>query len=438
MVQLLLIAARSLFQHRLRTSLLGAAIAAATALLIVMTSISTGVSQTLLESSTTLMTGHLNVSGFFKITSGQSAPVVTDFEKITLVVQKALPEVDYITHRGRGWAKLISDTGSAQAVIGGLDIANEPGFRRVVVVREGRIDDLAKPNSVLLFAKQAEKLGVRVGDSLTLSAPTPRGTNNTADVTVVAIANDIGLMSGMSIFMQEQSLRRLYRLNDNTTGAVQIYLKGVDLRDESRLRDLEARLRVALTSAGFVVMEPDEQPFFAKFERVNREDWTGQRLDVTNWKGEISFIAWVDSALTWLSIIVIAVLMSIICVGIMNVTWISIRERTREIGTLRAIGMQKGSVLIMFVSEGFLLGVVGTALGAGLGLLTSAGLNSAHLKLPLAFQIFLMTDHLVLVPTLGWLVGAWVVLTGCISLVSLVPSFIAARMKPITAMHHIG
>ena len=35
-------------------------------------------------------------------------------------------------------------------------------------------------------------------------------------------------------------------------------------------------------------------------------------------------------------------LLVIIAVGIMNTLWIAIRERTREIGTLRAIGMQRG------------------------------------------------------------------------------------------------
>jgi ABC-type antimicrobial peptide transport system permease subunit len=118
--------------------------------------------------------------------------------------------------------------------------------------------------------------------------------------------------------------------------------------------------------------------------------------------------------------------------------WISIRERTREIGTLRAIGMQRTRVLAMFVTEGFLLGIAGTAIGIGLGLVASAVLNASNVPLPIGVQLFLMTDHLVLIPTLMWVLVAIVMVTSSITVVSLIPSFFAARMKPITAMHHIG
>src|SRR4051794_10347949 len=114
MLQLFLIGARSLLQHKTRTFLLGAAIAFVTALLLVLTGISTGMRETMLESATTLMTGHVNVGGFYKVTSGQSAPVVTEYKKILEIVKKEVPELDYVTQRGRGWAKLISDTASMQ------------------------------------------------------------------------------------------------------------------------------------------------------------------------------------------------------------------------------------------------------------------------------------------------------------------------------------
>ena len=78
MIQLLLIAVRNLVQHRRRTLLLGGAIGGVTALLVILIELSTGLRSTILSSATTLMTGHVNVAGFYKVTAGQSAPVVTD------------------------------------------------------------------------------------------------------------------------------------------------------------------------------------------------------------------------------------------------------------------------------------------------------------------------------------------------------------------------
>ena len=108
---------------------------------------------------------------------------------------------------------------------------------------------------MLLFEGQAERLKVRVNDVVTLSAPTARGVNNTADVRVAAIARNVGLLSAFSAFIQADTLRQLYGLNATTTGAIHLYLK--DPRDAPAVA---ARLRAALAEAGFRVMEPDRSP----------------------------------------------------------------------------------------------------------------------------------------------------------------------------------
>jgi ABC-type lipoprotein release transport system permease subunit len=428
-----LIAFRSLMQHRLRTTLLGSAIAAVTALLVLLTGAYVGIRTTLLVSATTLMSGHVNVSGFYKASAGQSAPVVTGYKKVREVVQAEVPELDYIVQRGRGWAKLVSERGAAQVGIGGIDVTHEPGFRRVVHVQSGNLEDLTRPDGVLLFEDQAKKLEVKVGDVLTIAAPTFRGTYNTIDVTVVAIASNIGMLSGWNIFMNEVGLRKLYQLNDETTGALQLYLKDLD-----QVRPVQERLRVALGRAGFELMDPDARPFWMKLDAVNRENWTGQKLDVTNWEDETSFVQWIVTALTVVATMVIAALVAIIGVGIMNVTWISIRERIREIGTLRAVGMQRTSVLAMFVAEGFLLGLMGTVAGALAGLGVATALTAAQVALPKSWQFVFFSDHLVVSPTAAWVFFSIAFVTLAITAISIIPSFLAARMKPITAMGHVG
>jgi putative ABC transport system permease protein len=210
------------------------------------------------------------------------------------------------------------------------------------------------------------------------------------------------------------------------------------LKDVAQANAVQARLRKVFEKEGYGVMDNDPRAFWFKFEVVNRENWTGQKLDVTNWEDEISFMKWTVDALTLLSVFLTTVLMVIIGVGVMNIMWITIRERTREIGTLRAIGMQRTSVLQMFVIEGFLLGLMGTLTGLALGLVLSAIVNASSFKLPVAAQLFLMTDHPVLTPTVGWAVFAVLFITGILTGISLIPSFLAARLKPITAMSTVG
>ncbi len=435
MIQLFEIAFKSLLSHRLRTGVLVTAIGIVTMVMVVMLGVAEGMNRTLIESSTTLMSGHVNVSGFYKATAGQAAPVVTDYRKVEALVRQEVPELNYIAQRGRGWAKVISDTNTKMFGLGGIDVTQELGLKDVLVIKSGKLEDLSKPNTMLLFEDQARDLEVKVGDKVTLSAPTPRGTNNTVDVTVVAIAKNVGLMSQFSSFMNEATLRDLYQLNSEATGALQLYLKK---SDPKTVKAVQERLRLALAKAGYELLDEDPRAFFFKFENVSREAWTGQKLDVTNWRDEVSFVSWTVDLMDMLSFMMAFVLLAIVGVGIMIVMWISIRERTREIGTLRAIGMQRVRVLAMFLTEGFLLGAISSLAGSIIGVIISAVINGAGVALPLEVQLIMMSDKLIIIPTAQWALTAIVFITFAVTSISLIPSFIAARLKPVTAMSHVG
>ncbi len=428
------IAVRSLLQHGKRNLFLGGAIAAVTALLVVMGGLTEGIRSAMLESATTLMTGHVNVGGFYKVTSGSAAPLVTDYAKVLAEVRRLVPELDYATVRGRGWAKGVSERSSMDLVLAGVDIAKEPGFRRVVRLAAGNLDDLAQPGTVLLFEDQAKRLEVKVGDSITLSAPTARGVNNTADVRVAAIARNLGILSSFNAFLPAGTLRELYQLDPAITGVVQLYL-----RDVGAVNGVAARLRQGLAAAGWRVMDASPKPYWEKLMlTVPSEDWTGQKLDVSTWEDEMSFMSWILSAILGLTGLLIFILLVIVVIGILNTLAIAIRERTREIGTLRAIGMQRRKVLLLFLLEAFLLGAAGTVGGALVGVLFAAAVNAAHLAVPESVQMFLMQRHLTMTVLARTVVKDVLFIAAVTTAAALVPAFHAARLRPVTAMHHIG
>ncbi|HET9594570.1 MAG TPA: FtsX-like permease family protein [Anaeromyxobacteraceae bacterium] len=430
----LLIAARNLTRHRRRNLLLGGAIAAVTALLVLLGGLTAGMRDAMLESATTLMTGHVNVGGFYKITAGSAAPLVTDYPRVLEEVRRRVPELDYVTVRGRGWGKVVSDTSSMDMVLGGVDVAREPGIRRVLRVVEGNLDDLAQPRTMLLFEDQAKRLSVKVGDALTIAAPTSRGMNNTADVKVAVIARNVGLLSAFNGFLPAETLRQLYQLNDRTTGAIQLYLK-----DARRSSAVAERLRQELRAAGFAVLDADPQPYWQKlFQTIPSADWTGGRLDLSTWEDEMSFMSWILRAVQGLTGLLVFVLMVIVVIGILNTLAIAIRERTREIGTLRAIGMQRRKVLWLFLLETLLLGLGGTVAGALAGAGVGAILNAARIGVPESVQMFLMQQRLTLTLDPTAIAARVALLTAVTTVASLFPALRAARLAPVTAMHHVG
>ena len=431
MQQLFLIAIRNLIQHRKRSLLLGGAIAGVTMLLVFLICLSSGVRKAMFEAATTIQTGHINVAGFYKVTKGRSAPVVTGYKEVIEVIKKALPDIEYIVPRGRGWAKVVSDTASVQVGITGIDINSEPFFKRIIIPVSGDFKSLNEPNTILIFESHAKKLNVKTGDSLVISSLMPNGTNNTIDVRVAAIAQDVGMFSVFSVFIPEQSINQLYQINEKTTGAIHLYIK--NLKYLSRDMDI---LRKALSQAGYSLMDSDPRAFWFKFDAVNREDWKGQKLDLTTWEEEISFIKWTITAIDGLTYTLTGILLVIIVIGIMNSMWIAINERTRETGTLRAIGMQRRRVMLMFVIEAFTLSAISTLAGAIIGLLLAGITHMAHIHIPAGAQMFLMANTLKFSFSFLRIMNGILLIITATTLISLIPSMRAARLKPVTAMQH--
>jgi lipoprotein-releasing system permease protein len=110
--------------------------------------------------------------------------------------------------------------------------------------------------------------------------------------------------------------------------------------------------------------------------------------------------------------------------GIASVLSISVVQRTREIGILRAMGMQRAQLLRVFLVQGALLGLAGSALGAGVGY-----------GLVWVFNTF--GPKLFYIPVSPWLVPLAMLLamlTGVLA--ALVPSRRAAGLDPVVAIRH--
>jgi putative ABC transport system permease protein len=440
------IALRNLLQARRRSLFLSIAMAIVTALLVLLNSLSQGVSNNLVTSATTLSAGHINVAGFHKTTPGDSSPIVTNKEPLRKLLLEKTPHLDYLIDRSRGWGKIVSETGSIQTGINGIDAAQEQtlfdtlqlayeddyaeGGRHEIIGDPGQ---LAERGSIMLFASQAERLGVLVGDSITIRAENPGGRTNTVDLVVVAVMRDMGIMSSFSVFVPTADLLELYQLAESTTGSYMLYLDDIE-----QAKPVMAKLRTILSEAGYELMDYRPDPFFFKFEQVASEDWIGQRIDLTTWEDEVSFLTWILTALDTVSFSLIAILFAIIAIGIANTLMISVRERTREIGTSRAIGMSRKAVLTMFMFEALILALFATTLGAVVGAGLAIGIDAAEIAVPIdAMRAILLSDILRLSVDYQQTLTSVLILTAFAGFSALWPALRAARMQPVEALQSI-
>ncbi len=433
-LQFVQIALRNLIKHRNRTLMVGGSLTFISMLLVLLLSLTAGIRKTILDNATALASGHVNVAGFYKISQNSATPLVTQYAPIEKLVHEHVPEATLFYKRVRGYGRIISDTTSIMGPVWGIDIANEKSIVGPLQAESGSIQSLEKPGNIVMFSQHAKKLGVKVGDAVTLSMPTTRNVYNTKDARVGGILKDLGLMSTFSLFMHEQDIRDIFQLTPDSTGWIMMYLP-----DPKKVPEIEERLRKLLAKEGHTIMEKDTNPSWMKFDTVSGQSWTGQRLDITTWEDETSYAKWILDMLGALTFVSISILLTIVVLGLVNTLWMAIRERTSEIGTLRAIGLQSRQVVLMFLLESSILSLSSILLGLFLGTGFAGLINIAHIPITTeAFQWFLMSNELHLSVRVADLAFTFGVLAFFLILSSLIPSYRAGKLKPITAINYVG
>lgn len=109
------------------------------------------------------------------------------------------------------------------------------------------------------------------------------------------------------------------------------------------------------------------------------------------------------------------------CVGIVTILFITVRERTREIGLLRALGMSKQTLWWLFVSEAAFLSLTGAVLGILLGALV---VLIAGIWLPLQWLWMEVLLALFIAFMIGVLAGVW-------------PAKQAAKLNPVLSLRQV-
>ena len=110
-------------------------------------------------------------------------------------------------------------------------------------------------------------------------------------------------------------------------------------------------------------------------------------------------------------------------VGIMNIMIVTVTERTREIGTLKALGYSSKDILMLFVVESIIISSIGGLIGTLIGLLV-AYIGASFMGLSMSIPFSSLFIGIGLSVAVGVLAGAQ-------------PSYRAAKMNPVDALRSI-
>jgi putative ABC transport system permease protein len=176
---------------------------------------------------------------------------------------------------------------------------------------------------------------------------------------------------------------------------------------------------------------PDIRAALARAHQFNSRD--ERAVEILDWNKFRGLITNLSLGLNLLLVIIGALTLSIGAVGVMNIMLVSVTERTREIGVLKALGARRRHILAQILLEGLTL----TASGGVLGLLLAAALTRAIGSLPLLGPIFEDTSgqgdvHLGI--SLSALAVSSLVLVAVGLVSGLIPALRASRLDPVQAI----
>ena len=350
---------------------------------------------------------HITVSG--------ERGALQDWEEVTAAAQK-MPGYVASAPYVQGQAMLTSGRKASGVIVRGILPTEEPKVAEIGnKMVEGRLENLvADEFGIVLGRELAWKLGVQLGSKITLVTPegqlTPAGLlPRLKRFTVVGIF-EVGMYefdSGLALVHLDDAAR-LFQMPGQVSG-VRIKLDDID----------RAPVRA---------LEFDEQTHGVYRVR----DWTREHANFFR-------------ALKMEKTVMFVIMFFIITVAAFNIVStlvMMVTDKRAEIAILRTLGASPRSIMAIFMVQGSLIGVIGTLIGVGSGILLSLNVETIVHGIERLFQIrFLAADVYYISDLPSRLIWSDVLSITTVSLImcfvaTLYPAWRAARTQPAEALRY--
>jgi putative ABC transport system permease protein len=268
----------------------------------------------------------------------------------------------------------------------------------------GGMLDPKRPAAIVVASGLARLLGAEPGANTVVFTATFDGQANALDAEVGSTYNTgVAATNDKSLLLPLAFARRL--LDTDGTDRVRILLHDIDDTEAAR-----ARLTARLNAVGFPV-------------------------EVRTWKELSSFYVQVKTLFDMIFIFIFSIVGVIVVMSVTNTMTMTVMERTREIGTLRALGMKRRQTVVLFSTEAVLLAAGGCGAGCIVTLVVCGLMN----MLGITYVPPNTSDHVPLLVdfVFPWVAGVFGVLIMLAVGAAYLPSSSASRTRIVDALGHV-
>ena len=431
------IAFRNTGRQKKRTVLLAGAIAFGVLVVTLLNGFTGGVSRNITRTVTDLIGGHVYVSGTELTDSRLIVNVIRDTDggsSLQAAVDQVAEQIDMTNRRSRTLATLIFGSKQTNLLLDGVDWDDEPSFFPSLSLIDGALPGPEERSALILPISAAERLRAEAGDQILARLGTVTGQQNVGEFVLAATVEDTGIGGFSSGFVRLDYLGELIG-----TAAEEYQMLHLYLRDPRRSGQVAEALRAGLPTAP----ETDEDQgggggglSFGGVRRLADDDdpWEGTRYGVTTIDDVMAETSTLFRVLNTVSLSVFLILLTITMVGVVNTFRMVLLERIQEIGTMRAVGMQRGAVRSIFLMEATFIGLIGAVAGLALAAVAMVILGQVELQTDSPLQFFLDDGRLTFaVPPLTMVANVAILVVLSLGAAA-IPARRAARLDPAAAL----
>jgi len=243
---------------------------------------------------------------------------------------KNFPEVKYVATRSLAMGMLSTTTGSSGVQINGIDSEQENRISQLEQkIKEGAPFSKNKYNQIYVGRKLADKLKLKLGSKLVLTSTDISNEIVSSAFKVAAIyESDNARLDEMNVYIKQTAL------NDMIGVGNQFHQIIIILKNDSSLNSVQAKLS-----------QQFENHLIENWKTISPEtELMVDTVDITSY-------------------IIIGIILFALAFGIINTMLMAILERTKEIGMMMALGMNKLRLFLLVLTETFLLTIAGVPIG---------------------------------------------------------------------------
>jgi putative ABC transport system permease protein len=430
MIGILRIAWRNFWRNLGRYRLLMAALAAAVAVQVTILGSTLGLTDTLRAKAARYFGGHVVVLGY----GADPRSRIRDLAQVEEVLRSVAVPGSTVVRRSIYYdtdaTLFFAGNRHAQRRLIGVEWEKERALLETLDLVSGRLPEKGDESAILVSTAASAALGVRVGDEVVVSGSTEAGQRNTVPLVVAGIFDDPSIF-GFTSYLSMRVVNRLLDVDPERVSEIGLFLPA----HASPARQAR-RVLAALAAENLPVY-----PLFRTQEERNqasreRDPNAPTRYGVITLDANLAEIRNLLDALVILAGFLIVLFLLIVIIGVANTYRMLVYERTREIGTMRALGLIRPRTAWLFLFEALLLGLFGAGIGFGIGLALLSALSLVDLSGHEALLMFLSRGKLVWALPAGWTLAIIVTvvvasLAGCVRSAAR-----AAALAPVAALRN--